>query len=322
MGHPAEAGSRASRRIADAVLYEGYMLWPYRASALKNRQRFTFGGVYPPAFEDRSELQAQVLLQGSEDAEVLLTVRFLHVIEREVLERDGQGGLRAVAELHAEGRRLRAGEETVEREFGPGAICVDAGEQLQRLAAQGGAVRRSWRALSGEVSLARERLDEALWRVTARVNNSSPWHGAGREDALRESFCSTHMVLRAEHGEWVSATDPPAALRAPARACENVGLWPVLVGEPHERAELLAAPIILEDHPQLAPESPGDLFDSSEIDEMLVLNILAMTDEERVEMRDGDPRARELLERTEALSREQIMGLHGAVRERGEAHRG
>jgi hypothetical protein len=38
-----------ARLVADAVLYEGYLLWPYRRSALKNQQRWTFGGVYPEA---------------------------------------------------------------------------------------------------------------------------------------------------------------------------------------------------------------------------------------------------------------------------------
>ena len=76
----------------------------------------------------------------------------------------------------------------------------------------------------------------------------------------------------------------------------------MLVGEQGDRSTLLASPIILSDYPEIAPESPGDLFDSGEIDQMLVLNILAMTDEERRDMRDCDPRAREILERTEALS--------------------
>jgi hypothetical protein len=76
-------------------------------------------------------------------------------------------------------------------------------------------------------------------------------------------------------------------------------------------------PRSLSESPAIAPESPGDLFDSAEIDQMLVLNILAMTAEERRDMRDCDPRAREILERTEALTREEIMRLQGAVREFG-----
>jgi hypothetical protein len=298
----------AVRRLADAVLYEGYLLWPYRRSALKNQQRFTFGGVHPPAWSDRSCLQAQVLLEG--DAEIDVVVRCLHVVRRQVL----RAGV-PVDELEADGERWLSWDEAVERELPPGPIDVPAGEALEEI--PGGMIRRSWCALRGEVAVDRETLRRELACVTVRVVNTSASPSGGRDDALRRTLCSTHAVLRARGGAWVSATDPPARLRAAAQACVQEGWWPVLVGEPGERSTVLASPIILSDHPAIAPESPGDLFDSGEIDQMLVLNILAMTDEERREMRDADPRARAILERTEALSREEIMRLHGAVREFG-----
>jgi hypothetical protein len=97
-------------------------------------------------------------------------------------------------------------------------------------------------------------------------------------------------------------------------ACTNASLWPVLVGGDGQRDTLLASPIILYDYPQIAPESPGDLFDGTEIDEILTLRILTMTDAEKAEMRQTDERARALLERTEALSAEALMGLHGTMR--------
>jgi hypothetical protein len=82
----------------------------------------------------------------------------------------------------------------------------------------------------------------------------------------------------------------------------------------NDRSTVLCAPIILSDYPEIAPESPGDLFDGGEIDQLLILNILSLTDEEKREMRDSDPRAREILERTEALSEDELMRLHGARR--------
>jgi hypothetical protein len=304
------------RRIADAVLYEGYLLWPYRKSALKNQQRFTFGGVYPPDWEDRSCMQVQVLLEGKENAEVQILVRFLHVIQRQVLKiGPPPAPVEPVEELEIDGKRWVSWEEAVEREVAPGPIRVRAGEQLESI--PGGAIRRTWSPLEGEVTLLREVLRAGLSRLTVRVTNTTPWTGHTRAEALPQTFCSTHVVLRARAGEWVSPTDPPEALRAEAEACECDGAWPVLVGEESDRSTLLAAPIILSDYPEIAPESPGDLFDSGEIDQMLVLNILAMTDEERRDMRDSDPRAREILARTEALSNEEIMRLHGAVREFG-----
>ena len=303
------------RRIADAVLYEGYLLWPYRKSALKNQQRFTFGGVYPPEWDDASCMQAQVLLEGGGEQSVEVRVRFLHVVRRQVLRRGADGRAQPVEELEAGGERWVSWDEAVEREFAPGPIRVPAGEDLQQIA--GGAVRRSWRALEGELAVECQRLRQGLSRVTVRVSNASGWTGRAREDALRQTFCSTHAVLSTRRGAWVSLTDPPPRLRAEADACENVGAWPVLVGEAPDRSTMLCSPIILPDHPEIAPESPGDLFDSGEIDQMLVLNILAMTDGERREMRDSDPRARQILERTEGLTEEEIMRLNGAVRELG-----
>jgi hypothetical protein len=304
------------RRIADAVLYEGYLLWPYRKSALKNQQRFTFGGVYPPAWETSSSMQVQVLLEGGEDAEVEVRLRFLHMVRRQVLKAGLPGApLEPVEELEADGERWVSWEEAVEREVAPGPIQVYAGEQLEEIS--GGVIRRSWRDLEGELTVARELVRPGLLRLTIRVANTTPWSGRARDEALRQTMCSTHAILRAHEGAWVSLTDPPEALRAEVDACENRGVWPVLVGEQEDRSTMLASPIILSDHPQIAPESPGDLFDSGEIDQMLVLNILAMTDEERRDMRDSDPRAREILDRTEALTNEEIARLHGAVRELG-----
>ena len=115
-------------------------------------------------------------------------------------------------------------------------------------------------------------------------------------------------------GEFISLIDPPETLQEFALACQNVGTWPVLIGEEGQRDTVLSSPIILYDYPQIAPESPGDLFDGAEIDEILSLRIMTMTDEEKQEMRQSDARARKILERTEALPEEQFLKLHGALR--------
>ena len=281
------------RRIADAVLYEGYILWPYRRSATKNRQRWTFGGVYPPAHtaahpDDPSVLQAQVVLEGSDDVDV--RVRFLHVVERSLLNADGE----RVDELDGH----LAWDEATEREVGPGPFEIPAGTEAEPL--PNGEIVRAWRELRGVVDLTL-----ADGRVTVRIENTTPWSGDSREDALRQTLCSTHAILHTRDGAFVSATESD---------CENVGLWPVLVGEEGARDAMLAAPIILGDYPQVSPESPGDLFDATEIDKLLVLNVLALTPEEQAEMRATDPRAREILDRCAALSPEDLMRLHGAFR--------
>jgi hypothetical protein len=322
------------RRIADAVLYEGYALWPYRRSALKNQQRWTFGGVHPRAYSEQRGgddpwiMQAQCLLEGGPDTTFDVHVRFLHVVERQVL-RAGADRLEPVDELELDGERHVSWQEATEREAGaegltPGSsrrmeIRVEPGIEREELrAADGttaGALDRSWKGLAGALAIAAESAGAGVHRVTVRISNTTPWEGGSREHTLRQTFCSPHAVLRTHGGSFVSLTDPPADMREAAKACENEGCWPVLVGEQGDRGTLLASPIILPDYPQIAPESPGDLFDSGEIDQMLVLNILAMTDEEKQAMREADPRTREILERTEALSEEELMRLHGAIRE-------
>jgi hydrogenase maturation protease len=137
---------------------------------------------------------------------------------------------------------------------------------------------------------------------------------ANRDDALLRSLVSTHLVLGAKSGDFVSLLEPPAELQELASQCQNVGAWPVLVGEQGQRDTVLASPIILYDYPQIAPESAGDLFDGTEIDEILSLRIMTLTDAEKREMRESDERTRQILERTEAMPAEQFMKLHGGIR--------
>ncbi len=178
------------------------------------------------------------------------------------------------------------------------------------------AIVRSWEGLAGSVHVSAEVVRDDLYRLTSCIENVTPWAGGTRAAMMRRTFCSTHTVLRVEDGAFVSLTDPPPALAEAAAACVNVGTWPVLVGEPGDRATLLSSPIILEDHPRIAPESPGDLFDGGEIDQMLILNIMQLTDEEKAEARASDPRVREVLDRSEGLTPEELMRLNGrTVRE-------
>ena len=308
------------RQIADAVLYEGYVLWPYRRSALKNQRRWTFGGVYPAAHsrahpDDRSVMRTECLLEGA-GARAEVTVRFLHVVRRDVAGADGT----LVDELTVGGERHLAWDEAAERELAPGPVSIHAGREVETLGEEG-AIVRTWDALEGAIGVRHAPVAPGVQLVSVEISNTTPWDGGGRSEVLRRTFCSTHTVLRAAGGAFVSLTDPPEHLREQAEACRNDGTWPVLVGEPGRRDTLLSSPIILEDHPRIAPESPGDLFDGGEIDQMLVLNILTLTDEERAEMRDSDPRTREILERTEALTPEELMRLHGAIREFGAVRR-
>ena len=326
-----------TKKIAEAVLYEGYLLWPYRKSARKNQQRWTFGGVYPRAYsEARGEddpwiMQTQCLVVGDGGAAIEVKVRFLHVTERKVGRKSGET-LEFVEELRVGGELYLPWDEATEREIAVGrfklselgsperiGIDIPAGSREEPLRGPAGeavgALVRGWRTLRGTVKVEAEPLREGIFRVTVRITNTTPWGGEDRESTLKQTFVSTHTALGVEGGEFVSLIDPPEELREAAEGCVNLKSWPVLVGEEGERNMMLSSPIILYDYPQIAPESPGDLFDGTEIDQMLILNVLNLTDEEKEEMRASDPRGREILERCESLSPEELMKLSGTFRD-------
>ncbi|MDQ2774281.1 MAG: hypothetical protein M3Y57_05040 [Acidobacteriota bacterium] len=284
--------------IARTVLYEGYLLYPYRKSALKNQQRWNFGVLYPPAWaanqtgSDRSYFQMECLASGPESAIVDVSVRFLQLVERTTDERVWQ--------------------EAVEQKAGVKSLSLPelaAGPRLDKISVAG----REFPA-EGEIEVSAVRVRENLFRVTLRVRNTTPGEFASRNDALLHSLASAHAVLQIQHGEFVSQTDPPYELRDEAAACQNTGVWPVLVGDNGSRDTMLGSPIILYDYPQIAPESKGDLFDATEIDEILILRILTLTDEEKAEVRRSDERVRKMLERLEASPPEHLLELHGAMR--------
>jgi hypothetical protein len=164
--------------------------------------------------------------------------------------------------------------------------------------------------------LSAERLRDGLYRVSASFANESPVSGAdsaSRRSVQDAAFTSAHLLLGVEEGAFVSLLEPPAEYEVDAKSCVQDGVFPVLAGDAGA-TRLLCSPIILYDYPQVAPESAGDFFDGTEMDEMLALRVLTLTDEEKAEMRQGDRHARAILERTETLPDEQLMKVHGAVR--------
>ncbi len=176
---------------------------------------------------------------------------------------------------------------------------------------------REQQPVAGAIEAAAAEVRPGLFRLTVRVQNRTPLDDAGRRgrgDALLRARVSAHTILAIRDGAFVSLIDPPESCCEAAAACRNVGTWPVLVGAEGQTDLMLSAPIILYDYPRVAPESPGDFFDGTEIDKMLALRILTLTDDEKRAMAAVDERAGALLARTEAMAREQLLGLHGAVR--------
>jgi hypothetical protein len=160
-------------------------------------------------------------------------------------------------------------------------------------------------------------------RLSVEIVNTAQWADpdAARHLALRHSLIAAHTVLAATDGEFISLIDPPEWAKPAAGSCHNERAWPVMIGEAGRRDVILISPIILYDYPAIAPESPGELFDGTEIDEILTLRTMTLTDGEKAEARATDERARQLMDRIDSMSPEMLDKLHGAIRYLGEAPR-
>jgi len=337
--------SNRAEEVARAVLYEGYILYPYRPSSVKNQQRWNFGVVYPAgSSEGSARMQTQCLaLVHSNAAELDVKISFLQLTDRTIRELDEldaeltdgpEPASHPEARAECCGKIYQSWQEGVVREIEqnhcrldeiavhpvrakfsfPGSRTIepvrDESGQLALL------IVREQQDLDGSVEIFAEPLGKDLWRVTVRlenvtVNQNQP---QTRDGALLRSLVSAHKILTIREAEFVSLIDPPEFSAHIAEQCKNVGTFPVLAGEEGQHDVMLSSPIILYDYPQIAPESAGDLCDGTEIDEILSLRILTLTDEEKREMRQSDERGRRILERTESLQEEQWMKLHGVLR--------
>lgn len=335
-------------RIANAVLYEGYILYPYRPS-LRNRQRWNFGGLYPEPYcqsiGEAASNQTQCLASGTAATRIEVVIRFLHLTARIVGEinppikewpESGEMRFHPVETLHVGDQLLHTWQEAEEREIAldevmlgdlatrprcisftfPGGLrsepVRDSNGQIV------GVLRREQQAIEGKIDVEAVEADEGLFRLTCRVSNcTSPTAvpPTNRDEALLHTLVSAHTILGVQDGAFVSLFDPPERWRDHAAGCCNIGVWPVLVGAEGQADTMLSSRIILYDNPQVAPESPGDFFDGTEIDEMLTLRILTLTDDEKRAMATVDKRTRLLLERTESMAEAHLRDLHGAIRD-------
>ncbi|MFD8614818.1 hypothetical protein [Streptomyces sp. NPDC059631] len=349
--------------VADAVLYEGYLLYPYRRSSPKNRVRWQFGVLFP---RDWVERDGPVVpgISGSADSwyqqtECLLRVerpgavvrvrgRYLQWQHKQAEEVVRGERCRPVASIRADdGTTHLTFDEAVpceheivvplddllgrENVFPVGAAD---GEDVESLPGGAGRVVRRRAAVQASTGVRAERVADGVCRLRIRTENTgpAPVTGAPRGEALRTALIAAHTLVGGDGVRFVSLIDPPEELRLHARECRNAFTFPVLGGEPPTAGRpspdvagtgagdgstagaVLSAPIILSDHPQVAPESPGDLHDAAEIDEILTLRTLLLTDEEKREARATDPRAARILDRVETMPPEILTRLHGAIR--------
>jgi hypothetical protein len=330
-----------ARKVADAVLYEGYVLYPYRRSAQKNRTRFQFGVLMPPPYRAVDEReppasQTECLIECPADAELDVGLRFLHLQRRTAQRIDpGSGAATDVDTLWVGETEYSSWDEAVEREqHFRGCIADLLNEDTELLFETGesvltenlrgpdgeraGRLLRRCEALAGAIVVRAERTAGPYGAIRLRIrveNRTEPRVPLRtRDDGLKHALIAAHLLIRVAGGSFLSLTDPPEWAAGEVAACVNAGTWPVLAGPPECRDLMLSSPVILYDHPQVAPESAGDLFDATEIDEILTLRTLALTDKERQEARATDPRAAGLIDRLDDLPAEMLERMHGAIR--------
>ncbi len=332
----------AARAVADAVLFEGYVLYPYRASAQKNQLRWQFGVLVPPAWaavdpSERSAMRTEVVIDPGGDATLTVRVRCLQVQHRQIESASPAGdAFEPVDELQVDGTRWVPWDEAIEHQIDlePMALLPVGGEprshpvtlpqsQTTELltdasgAVVGRAVRRC-RAVDGIVRVTTGWADgpSALVKVAVEVSNTSPRPAddADRDAMVAHSLVAVHTLLAVRDAAFVSLLDPPAMAVEAVSGCGNDGTFPVLIGDEGDAEVMLSSPIILYDYPAVAPESAGDFCDATEIDEILALRVLTLTDEEKAEARGTDARAAAIVDRCDDLPPEVWSRLHGAVR--------
>ncbi len=332
------------KEIANAILYEGYLLYPYRRSAIKNRQRWTFGVIYPRSYSENQgcgepwSMQTECLVEDYSGAVLDAMVRCLHLLTRTAVDdRNSDNNIKKANASDDENFSTRfrdeSWEEGVERVISvPALALVDLAEQPLHREISFPALYKvelldearntetiiEMQQVAGDLFISAQPVTSHLYKVRIRIENQTTSDtdllARYRNAILLQSFISTHTILSIQNGAFVSLLEPPDNLKSLVEACQNRHTWPVLIGDQGERSMMLSSPIILYDYPQIAPESPGNLFDGTEIDEILTLRILTLTDEEKRIIREEDPRAREILERSESLTPEQFMQLHGTLR--------
>jgi hypothetical protein len=284
----------ATSRLVDSLLYEGYALYPYTPGSAKNATPTPFGIVYPPAYAERhpttfDRARMEGVVEARQDTTISGTVRFLQVA----------------------GDRHEGAEREIELPSTPVAdLLAGAGEPVEfRFEGE--------RAISGRARLRAEAVDgDGLVRVKLCVHNSTVIEAGEAEsmergEALRSSLLSTHVIAEVEGGCFVSPLERDGEVGAAVGGCESENTWPVLAGETDET--LLGAPIVLPDHPRLAPESLGNLFDNTEIEEALLLHVKTLSDAEREAIAAQDPAVKEMLERADRATAEDITALHGRL---------
>ncbi len=316
------------KNLANTLLYEGYSLFPYHRSAIKNQKPIPFGVIYPKKYNEynqhaHSSMKSECIIAGNDDLSLNISVRFLHLIKIKADKQNTKENVQDEAECDW---------QTIEREINSGDLKVSeliknkktiqiSFDKLNEDNNDEIKVNyiNSVSEISGKVVIEASFVKnvENIFRITVSVSNDSLLENAEkitRDEALPQSFLSTHIILNAIDGEFISSQNPTENFTSVVSQCENIGTWPILVDE--SNTTMLSSPIILYDYPKINPQSKGDLFDSLEIEEALMLHFAVMSDDEKNRIAKSDEKLRAMINKVSNVTPEELINLHGGMYEK------
>lgn len=274
-------------KICNALLYEGYALFPYRKNALKNQKRFNFGVLSPKCWAENQIneqffQQTEILVLAENETKLSFKTRFLKLSN----ESDWQTAV----------------EKIIEAEF-----ILDQSQTIEYKEDN----------LFGKIEISAEKLSKNLFKIRFIFENLTEIENFGelsREEILQFSFVSAHTIFEVENGKFVSLLETPDEFIEQAKFLQNINVFPVLIGNKIKRNSVLASPIILYDFPEIAENSFDNFFDGLEIDELMILNLLALPDEEKRQIAETDEQTKKILAKIESATPEDLLKLHAYLR--------
>ncbi|MEP6513945.1 MAG: hypothetical protein ABJA79_08750 [Parafilimonas sp.] len=335
--------------LTRTLLYEGYALYPYHRSAVKNQKPIPFGVVFPRDYNAhnehaRSNMQTQCIIDGSDDSLININVRFLHLKKIELLEHiapeeNAGNDFIPVFNLTVKDKSYQAGWQTIERKITAGdlqiaqlirhkeviSIGFDKMFERKNIYADSDTIAakqiNNVSEIKGTVIIAAALVEnmQNVFRITVNISNTTPVADAEvvtRDEVLSQSFLSTHIVLQTRNAAFISHQSPGEKWEAAIAGCENINTWPILIDE--NDTTLLSSPIILYDHPQINPQSSGDLFDSTEIEEALLLHVNLLSDEEKKRIAQSDEKLQAMLSKVSQVTLEELINFHSGLKESAE----
>ena len=327
--------------LTRTLLYEGYALYPYHRSAVKNQKPIPFGVVFPEQYNSHnphahSTMQTQCIVTGNSHILFNLSIRFLHLIKVELLERDQASHFRPANDLNVNGESYQAGWQTFERIINARDVeinqlienqktiildldkmeeCSDINNEKKEIVAK---EIKSVSEINGTITIDATPVENRsdAFRTTINITNTTPVTNPGtvsRDEMLGHSLLSTHIIINAVNGQFISHQNPNEQWKASIESCKNLNTWPILIDE--SDTTLLSSPIILYDYPQIHPQSATDLFDSTEIEEALLLHVAVLSDEEKERIAASDEKLRTMLNKVKSVTPAALINLHSGLKE-------